>query len=370
MAGQAKAPILFSPIKVGDMYLQHRICMGPMTRSRSPGEVANDMNALHYAQRATPGGLLITEGTSPSITAQGYDHIPGILTESQAAGWKQVCDAVHKKGGYICAQLWHTGRVSTRKFQPGNQAPVSASATKSSRKAEPARALEVDEIKFIVNEFRTSAKNSRIAGMDCIELHGAHGYLIDQFLQDSSNLRTDSYGGSIENRCRFLFEVLDAVLLELPASKVAIRLSPFANSSVTDKDPVALFSYILNRLNGYKLAYVQFTEPAYASSLTTRTGPPHRESKLNVFNGILKEPTKVMLTGGYELESAEEALATSRGQLIGFGRAFIVMPDLVERLRHDLPQVAHENPRGMYNPGPKGYIDYPTYAEEQKRASL
>ncbi|TPX40016.1 hypothetical protein SeLEV6574_g06847, partial [Synchytrium endobioticum] len=265
MSGAAKAPILFSPIQVGDMLLQHRVVMGPLTRSRSPKELVNDMNVLYYSQRATKGGLIITEGTSPSVTAAGYPDVPGILTAGQANAWKKAVDAVHARGGYMFAQLWHTGRVSTRRFQPNNELPVSASTTKSSRRAEPARALTVPEIKYVVNEFRTSAKNARDAGFDGVELHGAHGYLIDQFLEDSSNLRTDEYGGSIENRARFLLEVMEAVLQELPPSKVAVRLSPYANFAVTDSDPVALFTYVLNRLNRYKLAYIQMTEPDFVS---------------------------------------------------------------------------------------------------------
>ncbi|TPX37825.1 hypothetical protein SeMB42_g06862 [Synchytrium endobioticum] len=270
MSGAAKAPILFSPIQVGDMLLQHRVVMGPLTRSRSPKELVNDMNVLYYSQRATKGGLIITEGTSPSVTAAGYPDVPGILTAGQANAWKKAVDAVHARGGYMFAQLWHTGRVSTRRFQPNNELPVSASTTKSSRRAEPARALTVPEIKYVVNEFRTSAKNARDAGFDGVELHGAHGYLIDQFLEDSSNLRTDEYGGSIENRARFLLEVMEAVLQELPPSKVAVRLSPYANFAVTDSDPVALFTYVLNRLNRYKLAYIQMTEPDFVSL----RGPP------------------------------------------------------------------------------------------------
>ncbi|KAI9031048.1 NADH-flavin oxidoreductase/NADH oxidase [Hyaloraphidium curvatum] len=363
----ASASPLFEPIAIGDMRLSHRIAMGPMTRSRSPREVPNAMNVEYYAQRATPGGLLISEGVTPSVTAAGYADVPALLTEEQTRAWKEVTDAVHAKGGYIYAQLWHTGRVAKKKFTGGRH-PVSASATKSSRRAEPAVPLDKEGIKFVVSEYRLSAKNAKLAGFDGVELHGAHGYLIDQFLQDSSNLRTDEYGGSIENRARFLFEVLDAVLLELPPSKVAIRLSPFADFAVKDSNPVPLFTYVLTRLDTYGLAYIQMTEPGYVS-LTSVDGPPHRDSKLNVFHGLLKK-TPLMLTGGYDKEKAEEALRMGRASVIGMARGFIVMPDFVERLRKDLPLKPWANPDDVYTPGPKGYVDYPTWEEEQKAAKL
>ncbi|TPX59392.1 hypothetical protein SpCBS45565_g07739 [Spizellomyces sp. 'palustris'] len=357
--------LLFSPIQVGDMHLKHRCVMGPMTRSRSPGEVANDLNAEYYAQRATDGGLIISEGTSCSVTAKGYEHVPACLTEEQAKGWKKTTDAVHAKGGYIYAQLWHVGRASTASLQPDNKPPVSASDLPTKGKDKP-RALTVEEIKFIVSEYKLSTRRAREANFDGIEIHAAHGYLIDQFLQTSSNKRTDQYGGSIENRSRFLFEVLEACLSELPASKVAIRLSPYMNGQdVSDENPNALFTYVISRLAKYKLSYLQLTEPVWGS---WRPGPPHSQSKLNEFAGLLQSPTKLILTGGYTLETAEQALQEGRGDLIGFARPFITNPDFVERLRNAYELTPYMDFKKYYGGGAEQYTDWDDYAAlEAKR---
>ncbi|KAJ3288847.1 hypothetical protein HK104_007927 [Borealophlyctis nickersoniae] len=359
------ASLLFSPIKVGDMNLKHRIAMGPMTRSRSPGEVANDLNALHYAQRATDGGLLVTEGTTASVTGKGYEHVPGILTEEQARGWKKSTDAVHAKGGYIYAQLWHVGRASKAGLQPDNKPPVSASDLPTKGKDVP-RPLTVEEIKFIVSEYRQSARMSKLAGFDGVEIHAAHGYLIDQFLESSSNKRTDEYGGSIENRARFLFEVVDACLAELPASKVAIRLSPWMDGQdCSDEDPESLFTYVIKGLVQRKLSYIQLTEPVWGG---WRPGPKHSESKLNVFLPLFKNTsTKVMLTGGYTLPSAEQALAEKRCDLVGFARPFITNPDFVERLRNGWELTPYADFKQFYGGGAEQYTDWPTYEEQKKQ---
>ncbi|KAJ3180857.1 hypothetical protein HDU85_003942 [Gaertneriomyces sp. JEL0708] len=355
--------LLFSPIRVGTMNLQHRVVMGPMTRSRSPGEVANDLNAEHYGQRATPGGLLITEGTTSSVTGIGYEHVPALLTEEHAKGWKKATDAVHAKGGYIYAQLWHVGRVSHSKFQPNNKPPVSASDVPLEGKETP-RPLTEEEIKFIVSEYKISAQRAREANFDGVEIHGAHGYLIDQFLQTSSNKRTDRYGGSIPNRARFLIEVIEAVLSELPSNRVAIRLSPYFNGQGTrDENPNALFSYVLEKLATYKLSYISLTEPVWGS---WKQGPPHSQSKLNEFRHLIKAPTALLVTGGYTTETAEQALQEKRAELIGFGRPFITNPDLVERLKNGWELAPYMDFKKFYGGGREQYNDWPTYEEAKK----
>ncbi|KAI8614511.1 hypothetical protein BC830DRAFT_1065435 [Chytriomyces sp. MP71] len=362
---------LFTPIKVGDMILQHRVAMAPLTRSRSPKHIANALNALYYSQRSTLGGLLVSEGTCVDEYSNGYLDVPFIFTEEQARGWKLSTDAVHAKGGFIYAQLWHVGRLSQPQFQPNNQPPVSSSATSARKGRDPARALTVEEIKSTIASYAHAARLAvQQAGFDGVEIHAAHGYLIEQFLNSNTNLRTDTYGGSIENRARFLFEVLDAIVAAVPASKVAIRISPDCNmQGVNDVDPKALYTYVLDRLDKYDLAYIQLTEPLWGAWLS---GPKHTESKLVYYRGLLTNPkTKIMLTGGYTCESAEEAVASARADLVGFGRDFITNPDLVSRLSRGLPVTQDADAlTGHYGGGPKKYTDYPTWEEEQSAKFL
>ncbi|KAI8830062.1 NADH:flavin oxidoreductase/NADH oxidase [Chytriomyces cf. hyalinus JEL632] len=357
---------LFSPIQVGDMKLEHRVSLAPLTRSRSPGFVANALNALYYSQRATKGGLLISEGTCIDPYSNGYANVPFIFTKEHAEGWALSTEAVHAKGGYIYAQLWHVGRLSQASFQPDNQPPVSSSATTVRENRPPARALTIAEIQETVKSYANAAILAiNDAHFDGIEIHAAHGYLVEQFLNSNSNLRTDVYGGSIENRARFLFEVLDAVVAAVPASKVAIRISPDCNmQGVKDDDPKALYTYVLERLNEYNLAYIQLTEPLWGAWVQ---GPPHDQSKLVQYRPILKNPlTKIMLTGGYTRDSAESAVQTGRADLIGFGRDFITNPDLVSRLERNLPLAQDKDVvSGHYSGGKEKYTDYPTWEEEQ-----
>ncbi|KAJ3283951.1 hypothetical protein HDU79_008632 [Rhizoclosmatium sp. JEL0117] len=349
-------PLLFSPLKVGDMQLAHRIVMAPLTRSRSPNYIANSHNALYYAQRATAGGLLVSEGTTVDPTANGYPDVPALYTVEHAEGWRLSTDAVHRKGGFIYAQLWHVGRLSQPQFQPNRQLQVSSSATSARRKRAPARALTIPEIKALVEAYANSAKLAvEVAKFDGVEIHAAHGYLIEQFLNDNANLRTDEYGGSIENRARFLFEIVEAILKVVPASKVAIRISPDCNmQGMKDSNPKALYSYVLNKLNNYNLSYIQLTEPVWGMWLP---GPPHATSKLNEYRPILKNPhTKVMLTGGYTGEIGEAALKAGRGDFIGLGRDFITNPDIVDRIKYGLPVAQYEKAGDSYYGGSKeGY---------------
>ncbi|KAJ1548309.1 hypothetical protein HK405_003735 [Cladochytrium tenue] len=368
------APHVFSPIKVGDMTLSHRIVLAPMTRSRSPKEEANDLNALYYAQRATRGALLISEATPISATGKGYPDVPALITDDQARAWQKVTSAVHDKGAHLVAQLWHVGRVSIPDFQPSGAAPVSASATPliSSRAAAgaTARALELEEIKAIVKEYGAGARRAiDIAGFDAVELHAAHGYLIDQFLHASSNLRTDEYGGSIENRARFLFEALDAVVAAVPASRVGIRLSPFLGThEVKDDATPELFSYVVRKLQDYRLAYIHFSEPATFKKPKDAPVDWHATSQLNQFIELVKAPTKVLITGGYYLAEAEVAISSGRAHLIAMGRPFITNPDLVLRLWNGSELFVGNDPTGMYYlPGPKGYTDFDTLLEAKAK---
>ncbi|KAJ3013889.1 hypothetical protein HKX48_005451 [Thoreauomyces humboldtii] len=357
-------PLSFSPTKVGDLQLKHRYVLAPLTRCRSPGEVANKLNAEYYSQRSSEGGLLVSEGTTCSVTGAGYPNVPGILTAEQAAGWKLSTDAVHAKGGFIFAQLWHVGRVSNNEYQKNHEAPVSSSAVAAPDRVTP-RALDQEGIDFTVSEYKLSAQRAREANFDGVEIHAAHGYLIDQFLQSSVNQRTDAYGGSVENRSRFLFQVLDAVLTELPATKVAIRLSPFLGiqGATSPDDEEELFRHVLGRLAGYKLAYVQLTEPKFGA---WQDGGNHSDSKLNVFKGILQEPTKLMLTGGYLAESGETAIKEGRTDLVGVGRPFITNPDFVERVRLGKPLTPNADPKTYYASGAENYTSYKTWREDEK----
>ncbi|KAJ3138479.1 hypothetical protein HK100_012619 [Physocladia obscura] len=391
MTTQSKYPLLFSPLKVGDMQLAHRIVLAPLTRSRSPNYIANVHNALYYAQRTTPGGLLVSEGTTIDPTANGYPDVPALYTKEHALGtsatspflvqstelnfafkaWTTTTEAVHNKKGFIYAQLWHVGRLSQPKFQPNNQLQVSSSATSARRNRALARALTVPEIKELVNAYANSAKLAiEVAGFDGVEIHAAHGYLIEQFLNDNSNLRTDHYGGSIENRSRFLFEILDAILAVVPTSKVAIRISPECNmQGMKDSNPVALYTYVLSRLNKYNLSYIQLTEPVWGMWLP---GPKHSESKLNSYRKLLNNHnTKVMLTGGYTGDIAEEALQAGRGDFIGIGRDFITNPDIVDRLRFGKAVTQYDNAgSGYYTGGKHLYTDYPTWLEQESEKFL
>ncbi|KAI8807577.1 NADH:flavin oxidoreductase/NADH oxidase [Cladochytrium replicatum] len=415
-------PNLFSPIKVGDMTLSHRVVMGPMTRSRAPGSIANDQQALYYHQRATPGGLLISEGTPPSVSGHGYAHVPSLITREHALAWRKSTAAVHDVGGYIYAQLWHVGRVSSPQFQPNGASPVSASEipllSRNAPKGSLTHPLTVPEIKAIVQEYKTSADLAvHTAGFDGVEIHGAHGYLIDQFLHANTNSRTDEYGGSIENRARFVLEIVEAVLHAVPASKVGIRLSPGAGiHKVRDDNYVELFSYVFRKLQKYPLAYIHLTEPGWAD---LGIGPARGESVLNQFIPLIKEPTKVLITGGYLKEvsdqaikaglarveyaenfgpatakealkagkaqlvfkegasagtGGEEAIKSGRAHLVGYATSFIPNPDFVKRLWYGWPLTMADQTH-YYAGTETGYSDWPSYLESGgakvfKKASL
>lgn len=339
---------LFTPQQLGSLTLKNRFVMAPMTRSRAgAGNVATDLMRTYYAQRAS-AGLIITEGTQVSPQGVGYIDTPGIHSPEQVAAWRHVTDGVHAAGSVIFAQLWHVGRVSHRDFQNG-ELPVAPSAipfvgesyTRNGRqKAETPRALEIGEIKAIVEDFRRAAENAKLAGFDGVEIHGANGYLIDQFLQDISNKRTDEYGGSIANRARFLVEITEAVISVWGKERVGVRLSPHSTfNTMGDSLPHATFSHAIAELNRLGVAYVHLIgdKAGYFSKQV---------------NGI------VIANGGYDYQSATQAVSANTADLVAFGIPFIANPDLPERFKQHAPLNKADHAT-FYGGDAKGYTDYP-----------
>ncbi|TYZ13533.1 alkene reductase [Hymenobacter lutimineralis] len=357
---------IFSSFQLGATQLPNRMVMAPMTRSRATNAANVPTNSVvtYYEQRAS-AGLIITEGSQVSAQGVGYINTPGIYTEEQVAGWKRVTDAVHAAGGRIFVQLWHVGRVSHPAFH-GGELPVAPSAIKPEgvkaftgqgfEEIPTPRALELNEIAGVVDQFRQAARNAKRAGFDGAEIHGANGYLLDQFLQDGSNQRTDEYGGSVENRARFVLEVVQAVVDELGADRVGIRFSPQGSSSIQDSDPVATFSYVTEQLNRFGLAYVHVIEALPGHPMATPGAPAVAAHLRKIFNGAF------ILNGGYTQQTAEEALANNEADLIAFGVPFIANPDLVERFQQGAALNAPDFST-FYVPGDKGYIDYPSLEE-------
>jgi N-ethylmaleimide reductase len=367
-------PSLFSPLKVGRYQLQHRVMLAPLTRMRAakPSLAPRPLNAEYYAQRATAGGLLIAEASPVMATGFGSPGVPGIYTEQQIAGWREVVDAVHAKGGIIFLQLWHVGRVSHSSFQPGGILPVAPSAVAiaglktgtadgNAVPYETPRALATDEIPGVIEAYRQGAKNALEAGFDGVEVHGANGYLIEQFLQSHTNLRTDRYGGSIENRTRFLMEVTKAVVEVWGADRVGVRLSPYgvANDS-REPEPMPLYTHAIKQLEPLGLAYLHFIEPR--SSGTGRAEVDHQNvpSAMVLFrplwNGVL------ITAGGFTGEAANAAIADGHADAIAFGRIFISNPDLPRRLQRGYPLTPY-NRATFYGGDAAGYTDYPVHGE-------
>jgi N-ethylmaleimide reductase len=366
-------PHLFSPLKVGPYQLKHRVALAPLTRMRAakPSLAARPLNAEYYAQRATPGGLLIAEASPVMATGFGSPGVPGIYSDAQVEGWRKVVDAVHAKGAFIFLQLWHVGRVSHSSFQPGGVLPVAPSAvaippdlrtsTADGKVTtyETPRALEIDEIPAIVDAYRRAARNALAAGFDGVEVHGANGYLIEQFLQSHTNLRTDRYGGSIENRTRFLLEVTKAVVEVWGANRVGVRLSPYgiANGS-GEADPMPLYKHAVESLNPLGLAYLHFIEPRSSGAGRAEVNWQGVPSAMVLFRPIWKS---VLITaGGFTGDAAEAAIAEGHADAIAFGRIFISNPDLPLRLRHAYPLTPYDR-KTFYGGEVAGYTDYPFY---------
>ncbi len=345
---------LFEPLQAGALYLPNRVVMAPLTRCRaSAGRVPNALMAEYYAQRAG-FGMILSEATAVSPMGVGYPDTPGIWSAEQVEGWKLVTRAVHEAGGQILLQLWHVGRISDP-FYLNGELPVSASALRPAghvslmrplKEFVTPRALGTDEILTVVEDYRKGAENAKAAGFDGVEIHGANGYLIDQFLQKSTNQRTDHYGGSIENRARFMMEVTDAVVSVWGADRVGMHIAPRGDAhDMGDSDPAALFGHVAGELGKRKLAFLCARESHDKPAL----GPALREA----FGGAF------IANEGFTAESAREAIASGQADAVAFGKAAIANPDLVERIRLNAP-LNPPNPETFYGHGSKGYTDYPT----------
>ena len=350
---------LFSPIKLGRLELPNRIFMAPMTRNRAPDNVPNAMMAEYYRQRAT-GGLLITEGSQISEQAVGYPATPGIYSDAQVEGWREVTHALHEAGGHIYLQLWHCGRVSHPDFHGGESA-VAPSAIRPAGEAftfeglkpfETPRELSLSEIADVIDDYRKGAANAIAAGFDGVEIHGANGYLLDQFLRDGSNQRHDTYGGSLENRARLILEVTKAVCDEVGADRVGIRLSPLQPfNDMKDSNPEATFSYVVEQLNRFGLAYLHVT--AMGSEAPGAAGPAFDLEKLRgLWNGIY------IINGGFDKARGNAAITEGKADAVAFGVPFLANPDLVARLKSDAELNAPDM-NTFYGGDEHGYTDYP-----------
>ena len=351
---------LFSPVKLGSIAMSNRMVMAPLTRNRSSMEgVPQEMNVTYYEQRAT-AGLIITEATPISPMGHGYPLLPGIYTDAQVAGWKKVTDAVHAKGGKIVIQLWHVGRISHPTLLNG-ATPVAPSAVKPAGKAftfnglvdyvEP-RALDASELPGIVSDYVQATKNAIKAGFDGVEIHSANGYLLDQFLRDGSNKRSDIYGGSIENRARFLMEVTKAVVNTIGSDKVGLRLSPVNPfNDMKDTNPQALFNYVTEQLNQFKLAYLHVVEGGIHG------GGVADPFDFDAMRKLCDSPYMANLS--YDKARGNAAIESGHADAVAYGVPFISNPDLVERFRQDAP-LNKADSKSFYGGTEKGYTDYPT----------
>lgn len=355
---------LFTPFRLGGLELPNRVVLAPLTRSRAvEGLAPNPLAPLYYAQRAS-GGLLITEATQVGDTAQGYPNTPGLFTDAQIAGWRKVTDAVHAAGGRIFVQLWHVGRISLPAYQPGGAAPVAPSAIAAGGQAmnpqfgfEPfptPRALTTDEVADIVAQFGRAARLAKAAGFDGVEMHGANGYLIEQFLRAGSNTRDDRYGGPVENRVRFLLEVFDAVAAEVGADRTGVRVSPHTTVAA-DPDVASLYGRVSAELAARGAAYLHLIEPV--STAEPKLGPGLKAA----FGG------PVILNGGFDAARANAAIDGGVADLVSFGASYLANPDLPERLRTGAPLNAPDRAT-FYGGDERGYTDYPTLAEAAKAA--
>ena len=355
-------PQLFQPTHIGDIAIANRIVMAPLTRSRAdeangdmPGSA---MNVDYYRQRSG-AGLIISEGTQVSPVGKGYMATPGIYSDAQVEGWKPITQAVHDAGSKIIAQIWHVGRITHPDLTGGAQ-PVAPSAiqpkvvayTPNGKVDVPVpHALTAAEVKDVVQQFRQAAANAMRAGFDGVEIHGANGYLVDQFIRDGANQRTDDYGGSIENRCRFALEVVDACVAEIGAGRVGIRLSPLTPfNDLADSNPQAVFGYLVEALNQRGIAFIHFIEGA--------TGGPRDLPGFDYAAARQAFKGTYIANNGYDRQMAIDAIESGKADAIAFGRMFISNPDLVERLKLNAA-LNEPNPSTFYTPGPVGYTDYP-----------
>jgi N-ethylmaleimide reductase len=360
---------LFEPYKLGPITLPNRLVMAPLTRNRAlAGLVPNPLAVEYYGQRAS-AGLLVSEATQVSQQGQGYQDTPGIYSKEQVAGWRKVTDRVHERGGRIFLQLWHVGRISHVSLQQNNQAPVAPSAIRAKGKtfvggtfadvSEP-RELGLQEIPSIIEGFRKGAANAMAAGFDGVEVHGANGYLLEQFAKDGTNKRTDAYGGGIENRAKLMLEVAKAVAAEAGPNRTGIRISPVTPANdISDSDPQPLYDYIVDHLSALKLVYIHVVEGA--------TGGPRDIAPFDY--GSLRKRFKgtYIANNGYDFDLANKVLAANEADLIAFGKPFISNPDLVERLKRGAP-LNEWDKATFYGGGAKGYTDYPVLGDSLQAA--
>ncbi len=364
---------LFTPVQLGAIKLKHRVVMAPLTRSRAeqPGDIPGDLMREYYTQRASDGGFIISEATSISIAGRGWAGAPGLYTDEQVAGWKKIVDAVHAKGGVMFSQLWHVGRSSNVAMTNG-AAPVAPSVDPSYwldaepsistpsgwQKPSPHRALEIGEIAGIVEDYRKAAERAKAAGFDGVELHSANGYLSDEFLQDGSNKRTDAYGGSIENRTRFLLEVVEAMVSVWGGDRVAVRIGPSGRwNHMSDSIPRLCSTMLRDSLNRFGLAYLHIIEPRVKGNVVIAEGqaPVAAERLRKIFQG------KIIAAGGFEPDTAEAIVEKGDADAVAFGRYFVANPDLPKRIELGVPLNEYDR-NTFYTFDARGYTDYPFYS--------
>jgi len=366
----SKQPLL-QPIQVGNFQVKNRVWMAPMTRSRAnnPENKVFDLHATYYRQRAS-AGLIITEGAQISPRAVGYINTPGIYSDAQTEAWKQVTQAVHEAGGHIFIQLWHVGRMSHPDFH-GGELPLSASATNPNSKSftpngfketVQSKEMTLEEIRETITDFKNAAKNAMEAGFDGVEIHSSNGYLLHQFFNATSNHRKDEYGGSIENRARILFEVIDAIKEVMPENRIGVRLNPSLHGvfgMTMDEDTIPTFDYIIKKLNDYHLAYLHLSEP-----FTDVSGIPFAEQHIAKRYRPLYHGT-LMINNAFNQEKGNKIIEEGLADAVAFGKPYISNPDLVERFQENAP-LAEWDSKTFYTPGEEGYTDYPSLKKWNK----
>ena len=370
--------LLFQPYRLGPFTLPHRIVMAPLTRSRArqPGNVPSSLAACYYAQRAS-AALIVSEATQVSMQGQGYAWTPGIHSHEQVEAWHRVTKAVHQANGLIFNQLWHVGRISHPALQPDNMLPVAPSAIIPVGKAfienergegelvpfvRP-RALNIEEMPYIVRQYERAARNAQTADFDGVEIHAANGYLLDQFIETGTNRRTDAYGGPVENRARLLFEVAEALMPIWGPDRIGVRLSPMGKlNDIHDDNPEATFGYIAERLSDYGFAYLHMVNPAMEQMQNGQEPDPRALKMVNLIRK--KYRGTLIVAGGFGADTAAQWLREGKADLIAFGRKFIANPDLPERIRLGAP-LNTDDPTTYYGGGEKGYTDYPSLAQDR-----
>ena len=365
-----KQQALLKDCKLGDILLKNRVVMAPLTRSRAdnPDNAPTDLMAEYYAQRAS-AGLIISEGSQISQRAVGYINTPGIHSQVQVEGWKKVTKAVHDRGGKIVLQLWHVGRMSHPDFHNG-ELPLSASALnpnaqsytpKGFKDTVAPKAMTIEEIKTTIGDFGRAARNAMAAGMDGVEIHASNGYLLHQFFNGTSNVRTDEYGGSFENRARILFEVIDEVKKHVPEGRMGVRLNPSLHGvfgMTLDEETIPTFDYIVKKLNDYKLAYLHLSEP-FTDVTNVAGAEPHIARRYRpIYKGNL------IINSGFDQEKGNRVIEEGQADLVAFGKLFIANPDLVERFESHA-ELNKWDDSTFYTPGPKGYTDYPRLGQKK-----